>query len=127
MDAAWEAAVTQGDVEAVRALLGSGADVNARDRYGQTALMLAAHHGHRGIVETLVGAGADLNVTAKYNLSALMLALVAGHIAIARFLARGGADLRIRGSGAAGFAGKTAHDLAVAREMDELSAELKPE
>lgn len=126
MVAAWERAVTRGDVEAVRQLLQSGADVNARDRYGQTALMLAAHHGHREVVETLVGSGADLNVTAKYNLSALMLAIVAGHAAIARLLARAGADLGLRGSGAPGFMGKTAYDLAVTRQMEELYAELEP-
>ncbi len=126
MDAAWERAVTRGDVEAVRRLLRSGADVNARDRYGQTALMLAAHHGHLEMVETRVGSGADLNMTAKYNLSALMLAVVAGHAAIVRLLARAGADLRLRGSGAPGFMGKTAYDLAVARQMEELYAELQP-
>lgn len=126
MDAAWERAVTRGDVEAVRQLLRSGADVDARDRYGQTALMLVAHRGHREMVETLVGSGADLNVTAKYNLSALMLAIVAGHAAIARLLARAGADLRLRGNGAPGFMGKTAYDLAVARQMEELYAELEP-
>lgn len=126
VDAAWKRAVTRGDIEAVRQLLRAGADVNARDRYGQTGLMLAAHHGHREVVEMLVERGADLNVTAKHNLSALMLAIVAGHGALARILARAGADLGLRGSGAPGFAGKTAYDLAVAREMKELYAELKP-
>jgi len=125
MDAAWERAIHDGDVEATRTLLRSGADVDARDRYGQTALMLAAHRGHREIVEVLIDAGADLDVTAKYNLSALMLAIVAGHAAIARVLVRAGADLRLEGSGAPGFAGKTAYDLAVARGMFDLCAELE--
>ncbi len=126
MDAVLEGAVRRGDVEMVREQLRSGADVNSRDRYGQTALMLAAHSGNLEMVETLVAHGADLNVTAKYNLSALMLAIIAGHQDIARMLARAGADLRIRGSGAPGFAGKTAYDLAVARGMNELYEELKP-
>jgi len=126
LDKAWERAVTRGDVETVRQLLGSGADVNARDRHGQTALMLAAHRGYREIVETLVEGGADLNVTAKFNLSALMLAITAGHVDVARVLARAGADLRVRGSGAPGFAGKTAHDLAVGLSMEDLYTELRP-
>jgi uncharacterized protein len=126
LETAWEGAVTQGDVETVRQRLRAGADVNARDRHGQTALMLAAHRGYRDMVETLVEGGADLNVTAKYNLSALMLAITAGHVEVARVLARAGADLRIRGSGAPGFADKTAHDLAVGLSMEGLYAELRP-
>jgi len=126
LEQAWEDAVTRGDVATVWDLLRAGADVNARDRHGQTALMLAAHRGYREVVETLVEGGADLNVTAKFNLSALMLAITAGHVDVARVLARAGADLRVRGSGAPGFAGKTAHDLAVGLRMEDLYAELRP-
>ncbi len=125
MDAILEGAVARGDVKAVREQLRSGADVNSRNRYGQTALMLAAHSGNREMVETLIASGADLNVTAKYHLSALMLAIIAKHSDIARMLVWAGADLSVRGSGAPGFAGKTAYDLAVAGEMEELYEELE--
>ena len=126
MDAAWEDAIKRGDVRIVLDLLGRGTDVDARDRFGQTALMLAAHAGHREVVETLIAHRANLNITAKFGLSALMLALVAGHPEIARLLAKAGADLSLRGSGAPGFADKTAYDLAVDLGMLDLSAELKP-
>ena len=126
MNAIWEDAIKRGDVQRILELLARGANVNALDRYGQTALMLAAHAGHREVVETLLAHRANLNVTAKYRLSALMLALVAGHEDVARTLARAGADVSLRGTGAPGFAGKTAHDLAVDRGMRELAAELKP-
>ena len=126
MDANWERAIRQGNVEVVKDHLRSGVDIDALDRYGQTALMLAAHQGHVEIVQLLVEHGADLNVTAKYNLSALMLAVVGGHENIARLLARAGADLSIKGSGAPGFAGKSAYDLAVGRKMEKLYEELKP-
>jgi ankyrin repeat protein len=110
----------------MRDLLQRGANIDARDRYGQTALMLAAHAGHREVVETLIAHRADLNVTAKFGLSALMLAIVAGHPDVARLLANAGADLSLLGTGAPGFAGKTAHDLAIDRGLVELSTALKP-
>jgi ankyrin repeat protein len=125
MNDIWLNAVKRGDIDAVLALLESGANVDVRDRYGQTALMLAAHGGHSGIVETLIAYRADMNITAKFGLSALMLAIVAGHTDIACLLAKSGADLLLRGSGAPGFAGKTAYDLALERGMFETSAELK--
>lgn len=127
MDAAWEDAIKRGDVQVVLDLLGRATDIDARDRYGQTALMLAAHAGHHEVVETLISHRAKLNITAKFGLSALMLAIVAGHTEVARLLAQAGADLSLRGTGAPGFAGKTASDLAKDRGMPELSAELKPE
>lgn len=125
MDTAWENAIKRGDAHTVRDLIERGMDVNARDRYGQTALILAAHAGHREIVETLMAHRADLNVTAKFGLSALMLAIIAGHADIALLLAKSGADLLLQATGTSGFTGKTAYDLAVERDMLELSTELK--
>ena len=125
MNASWEDATKRGDARIVLDLLGRGTDVNALDRYGQTALMLAAHAGHCEVVEILIAHRANLNITAKFGLSALMLAIVAGHEEVARLLAKAGADLSLLGSGAPGFSGKTACDLAVERGMLELSAELK--
>ncbi len=119
-----ESAAKSGDVLALETLLQAGADVDARDRYGQTALMLAAHHGHLVAVEALLRRGANLNVTAKFGLSALMLAIIAGHEEIARTLVRAGADLELRGTGAPGFHDKAAYDLARERGMAPLCAEI---
>ena len=99
--------------------------MNARDRYHQTALMLAAQGGHAGVVRLLVERGSDLDVAAKFSLSALMLAVIAGHSEVVRILVGAGADLTIRGSGAPGFAGKTALGLALARDADEMIAVLR--
>lgn len=41
MDAVWEDAAQQGTVATIRDLLQRGADIDARDRYGQTARMPA--------------------------------------------------------------------------------------
>ena len=126
MNAAWEDAIKRGDAQLILALLEGGTDIDARDHWGQTALMRAAHAGHHKTVETLIAHRAKLNITAKFGLSALMLAIVAGHAEVARLLAKAGADLSLRGSGAPGFADKTAFDLAVERGMLGLFSELKP-
>lgn len=109
----WKQAVVSGDAEAVRALLTAGADVNALDRYGQTALMLAAHKGHALIVRELVSHGANLDHTAKFGLSALMLAVIADHPEVVRLLLEAGSDAALRGSRhTAPFFDKTALELA---------------
>jgi ankyrin repeat protein len=113
-------------VQALSAILAEGADVDARDRFGQTALMLAALHGHLEAVRLLVEFGADLDVTAKFGLSATMLAVVNHHESVARALAEAGADLRLTGTGAPGFAGSTAQDLARERGLVRLAEALEP-
>jgi ankyrin repeat protein len=111
----WERAARNGDVTTLARLLAAGVDIDSLDAYSQTALMRAAAEGHEDAVVFLARRGADLNHTAKYHLSALMLAIVRGHAGGARALVEAGADLAIRGSGAPGFEGKTALDLAEAR------------
>ena len=50
------------NVEAVRSLLEEGADVNASQGDGMTALHWAAEHGDVKMVTMLLGAGADLEM-----------------------------------------------------------------
>ncbi len=117
----WQEAIARGDIAELAALLADGADIDARDKHGQTAVMLAAAAGDARVVEFLAVHGADLDHTAKYGLSAVMLAALRGHAAVVGVLVGAGANLELRGTGAPGFAGQTAFDLAVARG-DEVSA-----
>lgn len=88
----WMKFAEQGDVEALRRELDKGADVNARDRWRATALMLAAREGHEACVELLIGRGASIDRVSESGSTALGLTAMSGHTAIARLLLSAGAD-----------------------------------
>ena len=73
-DALFDAA-TGGKVRDVKAALKAGADVNASDEDGWTALMCAAsNNGNPDVVRALIAAGADVNARDEDGLTALMYA-----------------------------------------------------
>ncbi len=63
-------------VEEVRRLVGSGADVNARDENGWTALMRASllNNSNKEVIQVLIDSGADVNARDKNGWTALMFA-----------------------------------------------------
>ena len=80
-------AVRKGDAAAVTALLDKGADVNAKFRYGQTALFKAAERGHAAVVKVLLDRGADVTVKDTfYQATAMTWALDGGHAEVVRLL-----------------------------------------
>jgi len=54
-------AAGSGNPEAVRFLIRRGADVNAREQFGQTALSEAAFYGNIAVIKELLKSGADVN------------------------------------------------------------------
>jgi formylglycine-generating enzyme required for sulfatase activity len=85
-------AAAEGDTGEVIALVGKGADVNAKGKHGRTALIEAAGGGHIETVRVLLEKGADVNPTdEKYGFSALEFALGKGHGEIAALLKEAGA------------------------------------
>lgn len=85
-DQFWEA-VRKGEVESVTALLDKGADVNAKFRYGTTALFKAAERGHVEIVKILLARGADVTVKDTfYGATAMSWALDHNHADVVRLL-----------------------------------------
>ena len=91
-------AVKAGDIDGLKAALASGADVNARDGRGWTALMHAANKGHALMVPHLLAvSGADLDVRAADGATALFMAVLQGHGEVVEQLVKGGADISIKG------------------------------
>ena len=86
-------AAMQGDIAAVRALLSGGADVNAAQGDGMTALHWAAERGSPELAEMLLYAGAAVEpVTRIGGYTPLHIAARTGSEAIARLLLDAGSD-----------------------------------
>ena len=78
--------------EILTALLDAGADINAKDSMGRTALMWAVFTENEKAVSLLLKRGADVTVTAKNNDTALSVARQLGNINITRLLQQTGAE-----------------------------------
>jgi hypothetical protein len=85
-----------GNREAVKKLLKEGADVNAKNSYGYTALILASSNGRTEIVAMLLDAGANVNARTNTNYwgsTALIRASENKHTEIVSMLLDNGADV----------------------------------
>jgi ankyrin repeat protein len=89
----------KGDRIGVRALVLSGADVNARNQFGWTPLMLAAGEGHTAIVSYLLSAGADVHAINDSGVSALACAALSGECRVIQVLLDAGSRLDVRPHG----------------------------
>jgi len=86
-------AVRKGDAAAVTAALDKGADVNAKFRYGMTALFKAAERGNADVAKVLVDRGVDVNVKDTfYKATAMSWALQNDHLNVVQLLLAKGAD-----------------------------------
>ena len=97
-----ERAAGMGDRETVALLLEAGANINATNAFGQTALWSAAMNGHADVIALLLARGADPHRVARYSPlsgtkggTALNAAVERGCMECARVLLRHGADPRV--------------------------------
>jgi ankyrin repeat protein len=81
------------DIEEVRSLIAAGADLNARDMLGKTALHKAASAGYTEIAKDLIEAGAALEARDNLDRTPFHLAASWGHTEIAKALINAGADI----------------------------------
>ena len=124
------AAAGSGDAAQVKALLDDGADPNAQDEFGNSALMVAAVNNnppmgkYTAVVEALLAAGANPDVQHQiFRHTALMSAVTNGDLPTIKALLAGGANRDLRD-----MRGRTALDRArdLADEVPGLIDALQP-
>lgn len=106
-------ASSKGDIATVKKLVNEGADVNATDSSGRTALIEAAWGGYNEVVSFLIEKGANVNACDNAGCTALMRAAEEGHEAVVKTLAKSGADVnlcgKVRGTTALMLASEQGH------------------
>jgi ankyrin repeat protein len=85
-----------GRLQNVRNFIQAGANINARDINGQTALMYAILEDQLQIIRVLIRGGANVNARDKDGYTALMYAIIEDQLQIIRELIRAGANLNAR-------------------------------
>lgn len=81
----------------VALLIQHQADIHAKNRYGASALTLAARGGHIQTVKLLVESGVELNIASEgCEFTPLLAAALHGHDAVLRFLLDRGCDVNFR-------------------------------
>ncbi len=87
-------AARKGDTAAVQSLLEAGADVNAKNKDGSTALMKAVRH--TDTIRALLAGGSDVDAKSNYGDTALLEAANIGHTDTVRALLQAGADVNAK-------------------------------
>lgn len=86
-------AAQTGDIGAVRSLIQSGADVNAPQTDGSTALLWAVYQSYPDMVTALIDAGANVDAANAFGVTPLMQASRNGDAAIVAILLDAGASI----------------------------------
>jgi ankyrin repeat protein len=86
----------EGNYYQLKQLLDNGANANAKDYYGGTALMSAAVMGDLEICKLLINHGADVNAQDKYGFTALWDAITYDNLEISKLLINHGADVNAK-------------------------------
>ena len=96
-------AALQGNIDAVRQHIKADSDLNKKDTYGSSPLIIAATFGKTEVAEALIEAGADMNIRNSEGSSPLHIAAFFCHAEIVKALLDKGADKNAKNS-----AGRTA-------------------
>jgi CubicO group peptidase (beta-lactamase class C family) len=89
-------AALQGNIEAVQRHIRAGSELNERDAWGSTPLIIAAAFGKTDVARALIEAGADLDIANNDGATALHTVAFLCRIEIVEALLEGGANKYLR-------------------------------
>ena len=88
------AAVVTGSSSRIEQLVRTGADVNTRDSFGRTPLMIAAYRGDLAVARALIELGANVNALDHHSYDAATIAAVRDDVEMLRLLLSSGGNAR---------------------------------
>lgn len=86
-------AAEEGNLEQIKSLIASGADVNVKNHSGDTLLSVAIINGNKDIIELLIARGADVNARGRFSKTPLHWAVYKGRKNISGLLIAKGAHI----------------------------------
>ena len=107
-------AVLQGNIGVIRQHIKAGSDLNEKDAYGSTPLLIAATFGKTEAAKALIEAGADMTIRDNYGSTPLHLAALFCRTEIVKALLDKGANKYLRNN-----SGSTALDIVSAPFYDD--------
>ena len=120
-------AILQDKTDIVKQQVAAGSDLNAKDSFGSTPLIVAVTFGRTEAARILIDAGADLTIANAEQSTPLHIAALFGRTEIVKMLLEKGADRHIRN-----ITGSTAFDIVAApfdddkAIYDKIAAGLRP-
>ena len=88
-------AAEKGDTDRMLKLLQDGADINATDGRGRTAVMAATYENKADMVKALINKGADINIRDNNLNNVLLYAGASGYLDIVKLAIDAGADTKL--------------------------------
>ncbi|MGC4154151.1 MAG: ankyrin repeat domain-containing protein [Propionicimonas sp.] len=89
----WPTLAATASPEAIAVALADGAEIDATDTQGRTAILIAAKANRLDVVRQLIDAGADIDAQDQINLNPFLWGCISGNLELVKLMVEAGTDL----------------------------------